>query len=181
MRSTLQRLMGEARKRTVDLWVRRTALDVLLVALVLGAQYLVSLRWAGLDFWPSGPAALGRYFALLAQVTATLAGFLVTAAVFFYGMERGLRLQIADQEIGDDIAKAWRTGISTALTGALTFVLLAAQGPAWSRWVGTFVLLLVAFRVARLIKVLFDFIDLYRADRREPSIPTVDVRPRART
>jgi hypothetical protein len=131
---------------------------------------------------PSRPSDLTETFALLAQVDATLVGFLITAMVFFYGMDRGMRLRAAEVAIGDDIARAWRRGVVAVAAMLAPLIYGAAGASAWTRWLAEVVIVLVALRVARLLRVLFDFLGLHRADASEPEVPTANIpRPRAKT
>lgn len=167
------------RRWALDRWVRLPVLDWAPTAVVvLGHLGLTASPWTWLsvgDVLPTEAAELVTWFGLLSQAFATVAGFLLTAMVFFYGMERGLRLQTADVVLGDDLARGWRTGIRSS-SAALLIALIAAAAPApWTRWLAEGLIVLVGLRVARLLRVLFDFLNLHISDAREPQIPTAAV------
>lgn len=165
------------RQPLFDLWVTRPSIDWAWATLLVGGHALVARQWlpdASLSAVLQ-PRQLESTGSLLAQVAATLAGFVLTALVFYYSTGAGERGQQVEKKVGEDIARGWLAAIRGSLLLLLGGFILAVTSSTWVAWVAEALILLTVLRMSRLLVVVGDFIDVLRRIRRGKTKRTASV------
>lgn len=174
--SEIRRRLADWHRSALDVWMSNRRWDWAIVTAAVASHYVLHRRQGVRLLITSSGGELADDLQFLVNVLATMSGFLLTAVVFFYGMERGMRLRIAEETIGGKVAGAWRGGVVSTVVAMALLGVASFRPSAWGAWLGEALMILVALRVTRLVKVLFDFIELYRSDQVDPGVPTVAVK-----